>query len=58
MSERTDIRYDTAATRAYAANLVTLWHELRDGGMDRGEALAIVIEFVRAIQASTPKDPS
>lgn len=44
-----DLRYDTAGMRAYAANLVALWGELRKGGMDRREALAVVLELVRTI---------
>ena len=41
-----DVRYDTATMRAYAANLCALFNELRRGGMDRKEAIAIVIAFM------------
>jgi hypothetical protein len=47
--DQVDIKYDTAAMRAYAANLVAVFDELRRGGMDRREALAVVCELVRTL---------
>lgn len=42
-----DQRYDTAAVRAYAANVVAFWAELIVGGMDQDSALQCVLEFMR-----------
>lgn len=44
-----DLSYNTAAMKAYAANLITVWQELRDGGMDRKEALTCIVAFINAI---------
>lgn len=44
-----DLRYDTAALRAYAANLVAVWDEVQRGGMNRKEALAVVLELIRTL---------
>lgn len=51
-SPEPDLRYDTAAMRAYAANLITVWTELRAGGMDRKEALTCVVALIHAIAES------
>lgn len=51
MNDTSDVRYDTAAMRAYATNLLEVWRTLRDGGMDRREALEIIRELVRSLAA-------
>lgn len=56
-----NLRYDTATTIAFGENVLAMWRALRgpDGrGMDRGEALKVVLEFVRgvAIGAASKKE--
>ena len=48
-----DIRYDTATVRAYAANLIALFDALRSGGMDRKEALTVVIAFMNLARTAS-----
>lgn len=50
-----DIRYDTAAFRVWAASLAAAFEELRKGGMDRKEALLVVLELVRTINGKPPE---
>ena len=46
-----DTRYDTAAMKAYAANVAAFYRELRDQGMDRREAVAVTIALIQALIA-------
>ena len=43
----TDLRYDTAGLRSYAANVAAFFAQLVRDGMSRREALAVTLELVR-----------
>lgn len=53
---QSDLRYDVAAMRTYAANLVAFWRELKDGGMSEHDALECVLELIRSISFANRTD--
>ena len=53
----TDLKYDTSAIRAYAANLAAFYRALREEGIDRRDALAMTIAFIQAAILK-PSEPS
>lgn len=50
--EHRNDRYDVASIHAYAANLLTLFNDLMEGGMTREEALAVVKHFMSAASSN------